>query len=349
MRDLYLHVGPQKTGSTYLHRLFVVNAGLLAEAGLGFAPYYDPEIGDHQRDFIPALRARGMAAVMAETAARPEPRLLVTDEDLAKFLLEPAGDGLTAHAFAAAARRHFRPRVVYFARRQDHLAESHFSQGVRTWYCGRAADLPPQGYDHDGQLRALEEAFGFENVTVRLYHDDVPSDLAAAFFDAIGLEAVLPRLARPAGRLNASLDRRKALLLAHLPKNRRRLRSMLNPPGLTETVLATVSRSRAVAEDGVRFSLSPEERRALVARHLEGNRALVARHRIADPGGFVELPALDPAWTPPAPIRNAELAAVYREVVAAIWAEHGPLAALDRIARLSGLFTRVAARARAAR
>ena len=62
MRDLFLHVGPQKTGTTYVHRLFVVNAALLAEAGLGFAPYYDPEVGGHQRAFIPALRAEGMAA-----------------------------------------------------------------------------------------------------------------------------------------------------------------------------------------------------------------------------------------------------------------------------------------------
>ena len=96
------------------------------------ARYYDPAVGDHQGRFIPALRDRGMAAVMAETAARPEPRLMVTDEDLAKFLVEPAGAGLQAHALAAAARPWFRPHVIYFARRQDHLAESHFAQGAKT-------------------------------------------------------------------------------------------------------------------------------------------------------------------------------------------------------------------------
>ena len=348
MRDLHLHVGPQKTGSTYLHRLLVLNAERIAAAGLGFAPYWDPAVGDHQRAFIPALRAKGMAAVMAETAARPEPRLLVTDEDLAKFLVEPAGQGLQAHALAAAARPWFRPRVIYFARRQDHLAESHFAQGAKTWYCGRPADYPEQDYDHDATLRALEDAFGFENVTVRLYRDGAPNDIAGAFFGALGLDELLPRLDRETGRQNVSMHRRKALLLAHVPKNRRGRRSLVNPPGLAQLIVTTVAASGAVAEDGVRCILSPDERRALVARHQAGNRALVARHRIPDPGAFVELPDPDPAWTPPAPIRPAELAAVFRETLAAAWAGRGPRAALDA-ARLSGLFTRIAARARAAR
>ena len=86
-----------------------------------------------------------------------------------------------------------------------------------------------------------------------------------------------------------------------------------------------------------------------MARHLEGNRALVARHRIADPGGFVELPDARSRLDPAGADQRRRARRGLREVVAAIWAEHGPLAALDRIARLSGLFTRVAARARAAR
>ena len=347
MRELHLHVGPQKTGSTYLHRLLVANAELVAAAGLGFAPGWDPATGDHQGRFVPALR-RGMAAVMAEAAARPEPALLVTDEDLAKFLVEPAGAGLQAHALAAAARRHFRPRVVYFARRQDHLAESHFAQGAKTWYCGRPADYPEQDYDHDATLLALEDAFGFENVTVRLYRDGAPNDIAGGFFTALGLEGVLPRLVREVGRQNVSMHRRKVLLLAHVPKNRRGRPSLTNPPGLAEIIVRTVAASGAIAEDGVRCILAPEHRRRLVARYQAGNRALVARHRIPDPGAFVELPEPDPGWTPPAPIRPGELAAVFRETLAVAWAGRGPRAALDT-ARLSGLFTRIAARARAAR
>jgi hypothetical protein len=347
MRDLHLHVGPQKTGSTYLHRLMVVNADAIAAAGLGFAPYWDAATGDHQRRFIPALRAKGMAAVMAEAAARPEPALLVTDEDLAKFLVEPAGAACQAHALAAAARPYFRPRVVYFARRQDHLAESHFAQGAKTWYCGRPADYPEQDYDHDRILAALEDAFGQENVTVRLYRDGEPNDIAGAFFSAVGLDGLLPRLVRDVGRQNVSMHRRKALMLAHVPKNRRGRPSLLNPPGLAELIVRTVAASGAIAEDGVRCILSPEERRRLVARHQPGNRAVAARYGIADPGAFVELPGPEP-WTPPAPISRAELAAVFRETLAAAWAARGPRAALDS-ARISGLFTRIAAHARAAR
>ena len=234
-------------------------------------------------------------------------------------------------------------------RRQDHLAESHLFQGVKTWYSGRPADYPEQDYDHDGILRRLEEVFGRANVTVQLYRDDRPNDLAGAFFAALGLGGVLAELDRDVGRRNVSLHRRKVLLLAHVPKNRRRRPSLLVPPGLPEVVVEVVAGSRAVADDGIRHLLSPDERRALVARHLDGNRALVARYGIADPGAFVELPPPDPAWTPPAPISNAEIAAVFRETVAGCWRRAGTLGALERTARLSGLFTRIAARAAAAR
>ena len=87
------------------------------------------------------------------------------------------------------------------------------------------------------------------------------------------------------------MHRRKLLFLAGFPKpaaaEHVENAAARFPAGFVAKVLAG---SAAVADDGGRFLMSPAERHALVAAHLDGNRALVARHGIADPGGFVELP-----------------------------------------------------------
>ena len=250
MRELYLHIGPQKTGSTYLQSVFARNKARLEAAGLGFAPYFNPRSGCHYLAFIAALRAKGPEAVLEETAAVAGSRVLVTDEGLARFLEAPVEDAageepdrLWADAVHAAAARHFQPRIVYFARRQDHLAESHFAQGVRTWYVGRRADFPETGFDHDARLARLEAAFGRENITVILYRDGEPGDIAAEFFAAIGLEGMLPRLERDGVRRNVSPGRRKALLLACVPKDRRRA-ARHAPPGLTNLVVGPCCEAR---------------------------------------------------------------------------------------------------------
>ena len=131
-----------------------------------------------------------------------------------------------------------------------------------------------------------------------VYDDLRPGDIVAPFLAALGLDLDQAELA-PVGRENASMHRRKLLFLGGFPKPaaaRRAVNAAARAPaGFVARVLAG---SGAVADDGGRFLLSPAERHALVAAHLEGNRALVARHGIADPGGFVELPDPDAPWTP---------------------------------------------------
>ena len=82
MRQLYLHAGLPKTGTTYLQALFLRNRATLEAAGLGFGPHMDPATGSHLPRFVAALEARGAAAVIAETEACPGERLLVSNEDL---------------------------------------------------------------------------------------------------------------------------------------------------------------------------------------------------------------------------------------------------------------------------
>jgi hypothetical protein len=345
MRQLFLHAGLPKTGTTYLQALLLRNRAALEAAGLGFGPHLDPATGSHLPGFVDAVEARGAAAVVAETEACPGEKILVSNEDLAHFLPMPAGGGRSwGEALRDAAAGRFAVTVIVYVRRQDYLKESIFAQSVKAWYSGDIRDLGHYDFDLDGKLLALEAIFGRDRVRAVVYDDLRPGDIAAPFLEALGL-GLDPAALAPVGRENASMHRRKLLFLGGFPKpaaaERAENAAARAPAGFVAKVLAG---SEAVADDGGRFLMSPSDRHALVAAHLAGNRALVARHGIADPGGFVELPDPDAPWTPPAPITPREIAAVWRESIAAARAGRDPLRAAWLAARLSRPFAAMAAR-----
>jgi hypothetical protein len=343
MRQLFLHAGLPKTGTTYLQALFLRNRAALEAAGLGFGPHMDPATGSHLPGFVDALVARGAPAVIAETEACPGEKILVSNEDLAQFLPMPLGDGRTwGDALRDAAAGRFAVTVIVYVRRQDFLKESLFAQSAKIWYWGDIRDEDHFDLDLDGKLRALEAIFGRDRVRPVVYDDVGRGDIVAPLLAALGLGIDRRELA-PVGRENASMPRRKVLFLAGFPKPAAARRSPADrfPAGFVARVLAG---SDAVADDGGRFLMSPAERHALVAAHLEGNRALVARHGIADPGGFVALPDPEAPWSPPAPITAREIAAVWRETLAAAGAGRDPLRAAWLAARLSRPFAAMMAR-----
>ena len=349
MRPLFLHSGLPKTGTTYLQKVMAENRDLLAAAGLGFGPYLDPRTGSHYPKFVEAVEAKGAEAVIAQTAACPEARLLVSDENLASLMkgASPTGPGrLYAHDIRDAAAGRFTVKVIIYVRRQDYLMESVFAQSVKDWYHGDILADRHYDYDHN-RIALLEAVFGLANVKVRIYDDPATGDILAPFLDALELE-LDPRQFRPIPPQNVSTHRRKVLFLSQVPKPaaaREDQRHRVAP----RLISRVVARSAAIADDGGRFILSPRQRHDLVAAHQPGNRALVARHGIADPGGFLDLPDPDARWQPPAPITRREIAAVHREVLAACWKNYNPFTAAALAARTSRLLAAMALRTDAAR
>ena len=298
MRTLYLHIGLPKTGTSYLQRMLALNAQVLLDAGIGVGPYIDPIDGD-SRAMRGVIRGQGLGAAMAALAASPGDDLVVSSEHLSVAMR----DRSFAEALRDAARRHFASKIVVFLRRQDRLKESLFSQEVKTWYTGDIQNEDSFDYDLDRQVADLEAVFGRENVIVLIYGSPGARDILAAFLSAIG--AQVPRAAlQELGKQNVSLHRRKVLMLSRVPKPDPTVQD------LSFLMTRVVTMTTAVADDGIRYLMSPRERHDLVARHIDGNRALVARHGIRDAGDFVELPEPDAAWAPPAPITWAEFLAV---------------------------------------
>ena len=315
MRDLHLHVGPQKTGSTYLHALLAANRPRLeARASASRPTATTRRPARHYLAFIAALRGKGMARGARRDRGGPgraRARHRRGPGDASCSCRSDRGRGAAAGARPRTRRRR---RISARASSTSRAGRTIWpratsSRGSRPGIPAARPTIPSRTTTTTAACAGSRRSSGGRTSRCSSTATGRPNDLAGAFFAAIGLGGVLARLDRDVGRRNVSLHRRKVLLLAHVPKNRRRRPSLLVPPGLPEVVVEVVAGSPAVADDGIRFTCSrPTARRALVARHLDGNRALVARYGIADPGGFVELPPPDPAWTPPAPISNREIA-----------------------------------------
>ncbi len=340
MRDLYIHIGLHKTGSTYIQQMLLANRAMLEAAGLGLAPWLHPTEGNHY-PLLCALRAgqwraEDCARIFAGVAETPGDKLLISAEELCWAMSRPE----QAAAFHAAAARHFTPRVVVFLRRQDMLKESIFAQVVKTWYTGPIAAETHYDYDHDARLRALEAVFGRENVRVALYRDGGPNDITGAMLDALELDLDRARLT-PVPPQNVSMHRRMVRFMSELPKpveaSKDRARMQF-----ARRIAGIVQAAGAIADDGGRFIMSPRERHDLVARHLEGNRALVARYGIAEPGGFLEAPDPQAPWEPPAPITGPERRAALAAVLRAGRVRRNRLAGLAFTTRASAAFARMA-------
>ena len=336
MRDLYLHIGLHKTGTTYLQHVILENRALFAEAGLALAPYLHPIEGNHY-PLVQALKGgRDAGALFGEVAATPGDKVLISAEELCNHIMErPA----LAEAVRDAAARHFRVHVVICLRRQDFLKESTFAQAVKTWYTGDIAQDTHYLMDHDARVRALETVFGIENVHVTLYRDGARQDLLGDFLEAVDIDIDRARIAALSPR-NVTMHRRKILFLSKLPKPRR-ARIERKHMAMARFVARVLDESRAIADDGGRFMMSPDARHALVAQYLDGNRALAARHGIADPGPFTELPDAHAPWFAPAPITPEERRAVFREVLRASVRRRNPVAALSQSAGVGLAFTQM--------
>lgn len=302
-RELHLHVGLNKTGTTYLQKCLDLNRDWFAVQDFEMGPGQNANGAHHELAWLAQdAGAEALADVLRQ--ARGD-RLLVSSEAFADLLVRPDA----AAALHAALAPAFDVTLYVVLRRQDFLKESAYAEVVKTTrrlgplrvepdpaLAGRLSlfDDP----DLDRRLGIMEGLFGRANVRVGVYHDGLRRDPLAQFCALLGVGPA-PE-ARPEKEFNVSLPRRKTMLLANFRKD---------DPQLAAEILAAARRSRRIAVDAPKFLLSPADRRRLVERYREGNRRILERHAPEDGAWLLEPPPDDPAWFPAAPIRPAEFAA----------------------------------------
>jgi len=275
-RQLYLHIGAQRTATTTLQRTFHRNAAALARQGMLY-PYDVPRHHVLMRDLFSTRRsAAGIAAeLMALADAEPQQirAILLSDEAICRQA-DPSR--------LAALGKYFDVRVVFCLRRQDLWLESWYLQNIKwQWdpalshltfkeFLARRQEFPWIHYD--AYIRRLEKVFGDGSLRLFLYENArMPDGPVAAFCDLVGLTGWDGF--DPIARANSSFapmlsEFMRCLPLGEAPEGYR---------ATLERACLGIGSDRDDAAAGAPLLLEPAERREILAEYDSGNRAVAQR------------------------------------------------------------------------
>jgi hypothetical protein len=349
---LVMHIGLEKTGSTYLQAFLRDNAALLAEQGVGYPDFCRgpehlefymaglPEIGWMHRRFeirtpekLEELRTRVRAGL--ERMASTYETSVVTSERLS-IIRDPAA----LASIAALSRDYFdQVDVVAYLRRPDHAVGSYYGQSVKVGLTSRAV---PDFMGHQGRsldLAAIvarwQDAFGADSVFAWPYLERYKSggDTAlGVFFRHVGLTPPTPedpgpwkRPGRPINvRLSAEATEYVRLLNPRVP--RWRVDGRWNGP-MRNLLLEEVS-ARFPGKDA---AAPPDILQAIIDAYPAADIAALAR-RSEDPDvGLWDEWLAQPTATGEEPpvISDAQVAELARELLA----PRGPILADGAVPR----------------
>lgn len=283
MKNIYLHIGRGKTGTTLIQNYLGVQRDLLAGHGVHYVHADDAGRGVGHQQFaksfiaappaymIPAVDPEEMRENVREEIAKSDARAFIlssenfplADIDAVRNFFRSLGDGICV-------------KIVFFARSQDEVAESEYNQMVKlkretrpfSAYCDEALD----DCDYMQTAFAWERAFGREHIICRIY-DAGSRDVVGQFLDTIPeltcveRRAIAPEQSR--GAANASIGM-KALVAARLLNgieipDRKRLYGQMFEEFARDDLPALLLDSADAARFRARFA---ESNRAFTARYF---------------------------------------------------------------------------------
>lgn len=279
MRELILHIGAHKTGTTTIQAALSRHAPALAARGvsavaIGGQPNVHKSLGRARR---PAKLSEGFMlrdpqALLAALDAAKGPKVIASSELFSFFFQRAAIEDLAAHLTP----RFDRVRVLVWLRRQDSQLVSHHAEGAKPRrrfeeeLFGTAPTALPEPsagadlyLDYNTRIGHWLDVFGQDAVTLRLFERArmVGGDPWLDFLDAAGID---PNGIAQAPALNAASGRAFT-----------KLGHMLGGAGLDMATRAVVLGRLEAGADRLLPARSEAER--LYARYAEGNRALARR------------------------------------------------------------------------
>jgi SAM-dependent methyltransferase len=274
-KQLYLHIGFPKTGTTSIQMWLTENATALAAHGVLYPATgrgrHEYDYGHHQlpRGLVTkplselAVMWPDMTNLRDEVDNSPGSTIIVSSEDFATRLDQPEVD-LLARRLAD-----FDVRIVCYVRRQDEFIISVWSTSVA--YFGEkdplANCLDHPWLDYAGTIALWARAFGFDAIMLRVFEE---AQLAGgnAIEDFLAVCGIKPsvdftplRQTRHNHRFPAHISLIQAYLNAH----------KIDPAAIARAGWLSAMLHHPDAGSSL---LSRDDRRALLARHAEGNRSL---------------------------------------------------------------------------
>ncbi|MEL6477667.1 MAG: hypothetical protein AAFR17_10090 [Pseudomonadota bacterium] len=217
----YLHIGFQKTGTTWLQRMLLRNRDRLA--GRVALAVKGPETRDLMRACLAWIETpeTGVAAVRREAAAlagrlnRTAPVALISDENfVGRNIFSETGDMTTwAAALVPEIATALGPRteVICYTRDWAGWTASVHNQSVKIRGETRDLDAFRAAIPFAADWDAITARLAREIAPIPLHRIDMEADLASpsglgeGLLSRLGLGDILPELDRPQGRFNQSL------------------------------------------------------------------------------------------------------------------------------------------------
>jgi hypothetical protein len=290
---LILHIGLNKTGTSTIQHSLLVNEPRLRKAGFHLPDRLGRTDGGHHA-VITLLKNSGPEAFLKHLGEGNTAAVTVVSAEnfVTIFRDKPNQMARIGRMLETA----FATEIVLFLRRQDYLKESVFAQVAKRNFQGSITEHRGFFYDFVPYIDSLERAFGRRNIKIIIYRDDERFDAWKAFCGVLEISPGDYPLS--AGNANSSLPRRKTLALAMVPKRSGRL---------AITLTEFISNSPSIRDDGIRFLMSPDERREFLRRYLDGNKSICHRYEPEGSAFFCSDEILAENWYQPDPISSREL------------------------------------------
>jgi len=274
IRQLYIHAGLHKTGTTSIQRFLDINADKLRERDS--LVLFEPDgVLRKKRSFeecsLKPKRFRSLDSVAADTVIVSQERYSWVNQPESLVRLQKVVSNFVGNT-----------KVIFYLRRQDALVVSQKQQGSKTRAASVAYGHEPRALptaltpaaerylDFNSKIGMWADAFGAENIIVRVFERERlhEGDVVADFCSVIGLDT--GDLAVPE-RKNESLSRENQLFL-HLTRDQ-----FADDSVEKELLVRAIRRADKKHGSGKKLLPSESEARQFYEQFRVGNRELNER------------------------------------------------------------------------
>lgn len=206
MKNVYLHVGVHKTGSSSIQKSLFESKEALEQQGFSyFSEYFNGKIGVLPQDWIfyngfnESPRIKDPERFVSILDSMPSENIIISIEALSWFIDEESIESLSLVLST------FKVQVVVYLRRQDRQFVSYIQEGSKgkgkpsNRYYGLSTQAMPEitkdGYlDYYTKICHYIKYFGIDNIKVKLFERDklLEGDVVIDFCNEIGVNDITP-------------------------------------------------------------------------------------------------------------------------------------------------------------
>lgn len=304
MKELYIHIGQPKTGTSALQTFFAINREGLKEAGI-YYPIFDGDYAIREKNNAMVGNAYNMKMLACPREQFGENQIRYVEEvrqlfDEAQCVLLSAewlwGRDIQLYRNIKdfiGEKFNIKIKIIVYLRRQDERIESTWNQWIKsgTYYksCAEYAKEARIEYDYYLRLKMVSDVIGKENMIVRIYNPDsftADRNIYKDFMSIFGL-ADISAFQQPQFQVNPSLG-----------KNLVEIKRIFNA---IPSSLILDDEFRKISRENVMFArsteaitkapafLNYEERKEILDRYEESNRMIGQEYFGIEGSPFSEL------------------------------------------------------------